>query len=90
MKKFRQLVYPYIAWSIMMLVIPMLLIFMYSMMKAGNQITTFRFTFQHYVRFFTDPDFFFFFWRSLAIALKTTIICLLLGYPIAYAISKTQ
>ena len=90
MKKFRQLVYPYIAWSVLMLVVPMLLILLYSLMKAGNQITTFKFTLEHYVRFFTDPDFLLILWRSLAIALKTTVICLLLGYPIAYFISKTE
>lgn len=73
-----------------MLVVPMLLILLYSLMKAGNQITTFKFTLEHYVRFFTDPDFLLILWRSLAIALKTTVICLLLGYPIAYFISKTE
>lgn len=73
-----------------MLLLPMLLIAMYSLMKAGNSIIPFRATFDNYVRFFTDPDFLLILWRSIAIAIKTTIICLLLGYPIAYYISRSS
>lgn len=71
-----------------MLLVPMLLIAVYSLMKEGNNVVPVKLTFSHYVRFFTDPDFLLILWRSLVIALKTTIICLLLGYPIAYFISR--
>jgi len=40
--------------------------------------------------FFTDPDFLIILWRSIWIAIKTTIICLLLGYPIAYYIARSS
>lgn len=70
-----------------MLLVPMLLIMMYSFMKAGNDIIPFRLTLDNYIRFFTDPDFLLILWRSLEIAVKTTIICLLLGYPVAYYIA---
>ncbi|MDX8418115.1 ABC transporter permease [Absicoccus intestinalis] len=90
MKKFRQLVLPYLIWSVLMLLVPMLLIAMYSFMSDGNSIVPFQLTIHHYVRFFTDPDFVLILWRSLIIALKTTIICLLLGYPIAYYIANSE
>ena len=90
MKKFRQLVIPYLIWSVLMLLVPMLLIAMYSVMSDGNSIVPFQLTIHHYVRFFTDPDFVLILWRSLVIAIKTTIICLLLGYPIAYYISNSE
>lgn len=90
MKKFRQLVIPYLIWSVLMLLIPMLLIAMYSVMSDGNSIVPFQLTIHHYVRFFTDPDFVLILWRSLVIAIKTTIICLLLGYPIAYYIANSE
>ena len=90
MKKFRQLVIPYLIWSVLMLVVPMLLIAMYSVMSDGNSIVPFQLTIHHYVRFFTDPDFVLILWRSLVIAIKTTIICLLLGYPIAYYIANSE
>ena len=90
MKKFRQLVIPSLIWSVLMLLVPMLLIAMYSVMSDGNSIVPFHLTIHHYVRFFTDPDFVLILWRSLVIAIKTTIICLLLGYPIAYYIANSE
>ena len=90
MKKFSNLAIPYIAWAAMMLIFPMLLIAMYSFTEQGNSIVSFSFTLDHYKKFFTDPDFLIVLWRSLWIALKTTLICLLLGYPLAYFIAKSE
>lgn len=90
MKKFSQLALPYIIWAILMLVLPMGLIAVYSVMKQGNSIVPFAFTLEHYKKFFTDPDFLLILWRSLLIALKTTVICLFLGYPIAYFIARSK
>lgn len=88
MKKFSQLALPYIAWAVMMLVLPMALIALYSFTRYGNSIISFSLTLEHYVKFFTDQDFLLVLWRSLMIALKTTVICLFLGYPLAYFISR--
>ena len=90
MKRFSQLAIPYIAWAAMMLVLPMALIALYSFTQPGNTIISFSFTLDHYVKFFTDPDFLLILWRSLWIAVKTTIICLLLGYPAAYFIARSK
>lgn len=90
MKRFSQLAVPYIVWAIMMLVLPMALIAMYSFMRQGNAIISFSFTLEHYRKFFTDPDFLLILWRSLVIAIKTTIICLILGYPAAYYIARSS
>ena len=73
-----------------MLVLPMGLIAVYSIMEQGNSIVPFSFTLEYYVKFFTDPDFLLILWRSLLIAVKTTVICLLLGYPAAYFIAKSK
>ena len=88
MKKFSQLAIPYIVWAAIMLVLPVILIAFYSVTEPGNSIFSFSVTLDHYVTFFTDPDFLKILWRSLWIAIKTTIICLLLGYPTAYFISR--
>nr|WP_296011443.1 ABC transporter permease [uncultured Blautia sp.] len=90
MKKFSQLALPYIVWAVLMLVLPMGLIAVYSVMEQGNSIVTFAFTLEHYKKFFTDPDFLLILWRSLLIAVKTTVICLFLGYPIAYFIARSK
>ena len=90
MKKFSQLAIPYIVWAVLMLILPMLLIGMYSFMEHGNSIISFSLTIEHYVKFFTDPDFLLILWRSILIAIKTTVICLLLGYPVAYIIARSS
>ena len=90
MKKFSQLALPYIIWSIIILLLPVLLIAFYAITDRGNTVVNFSFTLQNFVKFFTDPDFLLILWRSLSIALKTTIICILLGYPVAYFISRCK
>lgn len=90
MKKFSQLALPYIVWAVLMLLLPMGLIAVYSFMDSGNSIIPFSFTLEHYITFFTDHDFLMILWRSILIAVKTTVICLLLGYPAAYFIAGSR
>lgn len=90
MKRFSQLAIPYIVWAALMLILPMALIALYSFTEHGNSIISFSLTLEHYAKFFTDPDFLIILWRSLLIAIKTTIICLLLGYPVAYFIARSS
>ena len=87
MKRFSQLAAPYIVWAVIMLLLPMLLIVLYAFTDTCNEILTFRFTLDNFIKFFTDPDFLLVLWRSIKIAFKTTVICVLLGYPIAYFIA---
>lgn len=88
MKKFSHLAVPYIVWSLIMLLLPMLLIVFYAITDSGNSIINFSFTLDNFRKFFTDPDFLLVLWRSISIALKTTIICIVIGYPTAYFISR--
>ncbi len=90
MKKMSHLAIPYIVWIALMIVLPMLLIAFYAFSEGGNEIVSFKFTFDHFIRFFTDQDFLLILWRSIVIAFKTTVICILIGYPIAYFISKSS
>ena len=88
MKQFRNMVYPYVAWIAVMIVAPMLMIVLYAFTTAGNDVTTIRFTLDNFARFFSDQVFLDVLWRSLFIAVITTILCVLVGYPIAYAIAQ--
>lgn len=90
MKTFKRLTIPYIVWMVAMIVIPMVLIVIYAFTKEGNSVATLQFTIDNFKKFFTDPDFLKTLWLSLRIALITTILCVLLGYPVAYAISKSK
>ncbi len=88
MKRFRSMTYPYIAWIIAIIVVPMILIVLYAFTTSGNSVLTFQFTFENFARFVTDKVFMDVLLRSLYIALITTLICVALGYPIAYVIAQ--
>ena len=62
MKKFSHLAVPYIVWSLIMLLLPMLLIVFYAVTDSGNEIINFSFTLENFRKFFTDPDFLLVLW----------------------------
>ncbi len=88
MKQFRKMVYPYVVWSTVMILVPMLLILFYAFTIEGNSVTKVVFSLSNFKRFLTDKDFLSVLGRSLRIALETTVVCLLIGYPAAYIIAK--
>lgn len=90
MKTFKRLTYPYILWMVAMIVIPMVLIIVYGLTKQGNDVATLQFTLDNFKKFFTDADFLKTLWLSLRIAFMTTILCVLIGYPVAYAIAQSK
>ena len=90
MKQFRTMSLPYILWMAVMIVLPMLLIVMYAFTVKGNDVTTFRFTFENFSNFFKDAVFLEVLERSLAIAAATTVLCVLIGYPAAYIIANSK
>ena len=90
MKQFRKMTIPYIAWIAVMIVIPMLMIFMYAVTSEGNSVVTLNLTLQNFIKFFSEPIYINVLIRSMKIAVFTTIFCVLLGYPVAYIISRTD
>ena len=90
MKSFRRLVYPYIVWAAIFIVVPMLIIAFYAFTKQGNSVLTVKFTFDNFIRFFQDKIFIDVLLRSLKLAVITTVICIIIGYPCAYFIAKLK
>ena len=90
MKTFRRLVYPYIIWIGIFIVLPMVVIGIYAFTVRGNQVLTFQFTLANFARFFEDSIFPSVLWRSLVLGIQVTIICLLVGYPAAFFMSRTN
>jgi len=90
MKRFSDLAIPYIVWAVIMLALPVLLLVFYAFTNSGNGMVSFTFTLEHFKKFFTDPDFLVVLWRSILIALKTTALCILFGYPVAYFIANSD
>ena len=74
-----------------LMVIPMAIIFMYSFYEyvdVGVDRAAFQFSNWH--EFFTDSYYHGAIWRTLRIALLTTVACALVGYPAAYFIAHTR
>ena len=90
MNHFKKMAYPYVAWISVMVVAPMLLIVMYAFIEQGNDVTTFKFTLSNFTTFFSDSVYTDVLYRSLYVALITTLICLLIGYPAAYIIAMAK
>jgi spermidine/putrescine transport system permease protein len=90
MKSFGKLTVPYIIWMIIMIVVPMLMIVLYAFTVQGNDVLTLQFTFNNFIRFFQDSIFPSVLWKSLVMAFVTTVICIALGYPMAYAMAKQK
>lgn len=90
MKNFKSMVYPYIIWSVIMVVLPMLMIVMYAFTKESNSVMNIRFTLDNFAYFFEDKVFIDVLKRSLVIAVSTTLICILIGYPTAYIMAKLK
>ena len=88
MKQFRKMVYPYLLWSTVTIAVPMLLILLYAFTSGGNSVSKFMFSLANFKKFLTDKTFLEVLYRSLRIAVETTLVCVLLGYPAAYIIAK--
>jgi spermidine/putrescine transport system permease protein len=84
-------VVPGIAWLTMTMVIPLLLMILYSLatgLKAGSPAPKGIGTLENYIRL-VDPLYFRIFLRSLVQATIATLLCLVLGYPLSYLIARS-
>lgn len=88
MKFFRKLVYPYAVWMGLIIVVPMVLIALYAFTARNtNGVITVKFTLDNFMQIFNEV-YLNVIGKSLWIAVVTTVLCILIGYPIAYAISR--
>lgn len=78
---------PYILWSAIFIIIPLFLIVFFGFTKMENG--SYAFTLENFKELM-NPLYFKVFWRSIKLAVISTLLCLLIGYPTAYIISKTK
>ena len=75
-------------WLLAFFLVPILIMFVYSVMPRGIYGGVDRgFTLEHYARFF-DPLYLEVLERTFLWSIACTVICLLLGYPVAYVIVR--
>lgn len=83
-KSWASLSYPYIAIMIFLIVLPLLIVLLYSLIQATNNAFIFKFTFDNFNAFFSESSFVIVLLTSIVYAFFATILAGLLGYPIAY------
>ena len=89
---------PYSVWAALFIVVPLIFVAYYAFTDAS-----FRFTTENVTRFFTATSvvddgeavrevhtYLLIFMRSLKLAVISTLICLLTGYPIAYIMARAK
>ena len=90
---------PYSAWASLFILVPLAFIAYYAFTDNN-----FNFTLDNVVKFFTATSqitnengqtqevftYLLIFWRSLKLAIISTIICLLIGYPMAYIMARAS
>ena len=90
----RAVLAPYGLWALLFIVVPLFFVAYYAFTDSA-----FHFTTENITRFFTAKSqmgdkevytYLLIFWRSLKLAIISTVICLLMGYPIAYILSRAS
>jgi spermidine/putrescine transport system permease protein len=89
---------PYSIWAALFIVVPLIFVAYYAFTDQS-----FRFTFDNITRFFTATSvvddgvtsrevhtYLVIFMRSLKLAVISTVVCLLMGYPLAYIMARAK
>lgn len=90
LKNLLVLLFPGTIWLLIFFIIPLVIVLIYSFLERGTYGgVIWQFTLDNYQRL-AQEIYWGIFWRSLFLALITTIMCLLIGYPLAYFIATTR
>ena len=76
---------PYAVFLVVFVAAPLLFLFYYAFTDGQGQ-----FTMQNLLHFFTDPNTLGTLYYSFSIAIVTTVVCLLMAYPVAYILATSR
>ena len=76
---------PYFIFLVMFVVLPLLLVLVYALQDGSG-----HFTLSNVTKFFTDSDALSTFAVYIEIAIETTLLCILIGYPAAWILSNKE
>lgn len=90
----KHLCIPYALFLVLFIIIPIAIVifyaFSYETTNWETGVTNIEFSFQAFINFFTSWSKINVLIVSIFIALQTTIICLLIGYPLAYFLASKK
>lgn len=70
---------------------PVAILFRYSLNQfIPGQFMVDGLTIENYVKFFTDAFYLNVLWRTIRVAVVCTVFCLIMGFPLAYVLARTQ
>ncbi|MBQ8208509.1 MAG: ABC transporter permease [Clostridia bacterium] len=75
---------PHMVWTVLFIVAPLIFVAYYAFTDSDG-----AFTFDNILKA-VEPDYMIIFFRSISLAIIATFICLLIAYPMAYAISRSK
>ena len=78
----------YTAWIFIFIVLPLALIVFYAFTYNDGDMV--RFTMDNFKKFFTEGVYLKSLWRSIYLALISTVICLVIGYPMAMILASLK
>ena len=82
MFKSRRLAAPYLVWMVLFTVVPLIIVVYYALTDGSGRFTLYNLT--------TIGGYATVFARSLLLALEATVICLVIAFPIGYALSRLR
>jgi putative spermidine/putrescine transport system permease protein len=73
------------------LLVPIAILFRYSLNAfVPGKLMVDALTIENYVKFFTDPFYLAVLWRTIRVAVVSTLACFVFGFPLAYVLARTQ
>ncbi|MGH6814659.1 MAG: ABC transporter permease [Hyphomicrobiaceae bacterium] len=74
-----------------LLLIPIAILFRYSLNAfVPGKFMVEALTVDNYIKFFTDPYYINVLVRTVRVAVVTTLVCFIMGFPLAYVLARTQ
>jgi spermidine/putrescine transport system permease protein len=90
MKRQKLLLLPGLLWLVLFLIVPLLFVVWTSFLSRDVYGSTVNvWTLDNYRRFF-EPLYLSIFWDTIVLSAATTLLCLAIGYPLAYAVTMMK
>ena len=82
MKSNKAFSFPYIFWLLLFTVVPLFIVIYFAFTNSMGEVTLENFS--------SMTQYTGVFWRSFRLAILSTVVCLILGYPLAYIMSRLK
>lgn len=87
MKHYNKLVRPYLIWSILIVIVPLLMIILYAVTTGGNTLVNIQFTLENFKKI-GEPIYLDVLKKSFKLGFISVAFCLVIGYILAYFVTR--